>query len=230
MTLKQWLENFTRPLTEFTPEDVRAYTDAYYRANAQLAEDAFTRAFLKMRPLLPVIDEKGEIQFSDGRTGTYATNEDIQEAIAPILQQYGFALHFETSHPSPAIIHVDGVLTHRRGHSRRSSFESPADMTGGKTVAQGRGSILSYGHRYCTVDLLNLITRGIDNDGATVGGFAFDPQSLDTAGRAVMASLLHAITDRGDSLDEQWAAMHPEDRAALTPQAFQFVKRFAHVG
>jgi hypothetical protein len=223
MTLKQWLSSMALPNRENVASEIAALTAAYYQDQAHKAEDAFNKAFLKLQGELPIIDEKGQIEYRDGRTGTYALNEDIQDAILPFLQKHGFTLHFESVDRTS----VDGVLTHKRGHSRRSRFTSDADLTGGKTVAQARGSVLSYGHRYCTIDLLNLVTRGIDNDGASAGfKFAFDPSQLPSAeAKATFKCLMEAALD--DTLDECWKGLDTNERASVGFECLQYVKQLA---
>lgn len=219
MTLAQWL-------ADAKADEIAAMTDAYFRDQAERAKVAFQVAFMGLQADLPIIDEKGQIQYKDGRAGTYALNEDIQQAIAPILRKWGFTLHFETSHPHPNVIAVDGVLTHKRGHQRRSRFESGADTTGGKSVAQGRGSILSYGHRYTTIDLLNLVTRGVDDDGAHRSMFGFDPSSMPTdTAKATFRKLMDAAMDR--TLDECWKGLDTHERASIGVDGLHYIKTLA---
>lgn len=229
VTLKQWLDSYTPADSSIclSSESVREYTEAYFRD--QLAKDraAFDKAFLKLQGVLPTINEKGIIEYRDGRKGTYALNEDIQDAILPLLQAHGFTLHFETYYPDHNAIGIEGVLTHKRGHQRKSRFESGADMTGGKTIAQARGSIVSYGHRYTSVDLLNLVTRGADNDGASAPfNFGFDPKQLSTPeAKATFLKLLNAVLE--DSLDECWQTLDTSDRASVGFECVQYVKTLA---
>jgi hypothetical protein len=221
MTLKQWLDSYS----VLTPELIAAHTAAYYQDQEYKAARAFDAAFLKLQAVLPVIDEQGQIEYRDGRKGSYALNEDIQAAILPILQQHGFTIHFETVHPDPYRIAVTGVLTHKRGHQRRSTFESMADTSGGKSVAQGRGSILSYGHRYTTVDLLNLITRGLDDD-AQILTFGFHPAQLpDPKAKATFKTLMEAALE--DTLDECWGALDMSERASVGYECLGYVKQLA---
>ena len=186
------------------------------------AEAVFTRAFLVMAPLLPIIEEHGVMTYRDGRTGTYALNEDIQLAIGPILWAHGFTLTFTTEYPNASTINVTGILQHVKGHVRMSSFEAPADGSGGKTGPQGRGSIISYGHRYTSRDLLNLVTKGEDTDGAvsepepllpTLPGFAEWFRELEVASR-----------DGMPSLERLWSTAPAEFRPLVTAHAWNALK------
>ena len=141
-------------------------TDYNATLHAAAAARAFQRAFQKLQAALPIIDENGTITFRDGRTWTYATNDLIQETILPICHKYGFTLSFKSKYPTAGTVHVTGYLKHKEGHVATSEYEARVDMTGGKSDAQGRKSVISFGHRTITRDILNLITRGHDNDGA----------------------------------------------------------------
>ena len=206
------------------PEKFAALVSAYHDERKMNAALAFQAAFLKMQPEIPVIDENGSITYRDGRAGTYATNEDIQLAIAPILNRHGFTLTFSTQYPSQYAIRVEGILTHKKGHSRSSFFESQADGSGGKTFAQGRGSIISYGHRYTSVDLLNIVTKGADNDGASGDGLAFvNPDTLPAEARVVFDALAYAA--RHGELDAEWARLSHAQRELIGVSAFEAIKR-----
>jgi hypothetical protein len=119
------------------------------------AEAAFNAAFAVMQTEIPEIEEKGRVT----DRYTYATNEDIQETLRPILGRHGFSLTFRSEYPTPDAIKVIGILMHRDGFSRSSEFVASADTSGSKNAVQALGSTLSYGHRYTTRDLLNITSR-----------------------------------------------------------------------
>ena len=202
-----------------------AIVEAHEQERKRSAEAAFVTAFLKMKPKLPIIDERGHIEYRDGRKGTYALNEDIQLVIEPILLAHGFMLTFETEHPSPNAIRVMGLLTHRKGHTRRSAFEAPADTSGGKTAPQARGSVMSFGHRYCTLDLLNLVTKGADDDGqARTAG-----KVLTAATVAQFPALVHGAAMGYDVLSERWKSIPEEERDSIPVEDWQTLKEIAQL-
>lgn len=133
------------------------------------AKSAFDGAFSRMQSELPEIDERGKILNKDRETvrSTYAKLEDIHAAIKPVLKLHGFAIRHRTEWPEgkPGIIRIVGILSHEQGHSEESCFEAPADKSDYRTDIQSMGSTVSYGRRYTTLDLLNITTRGLDNDG-----------------------------------------------------------------
>ena len=144
-----------------------ALLDVNERVMNRAAKTAFDEAFSRMWPELPEITERGAIKKRDGSVQSrYARYEDIQAAIRPVLAKHGFALRHRTEWPDdrPGVIRIVGILS-GHGHSEESSFEAPADKSDFRSDVQSQGSTISYGKRYTTCDLLNIITRGVDNDG-----------------------------------------------------------------
>lgn len=134
----------------------------YERMQAKRAEAEFAAALADMQPHLPAIAERGKAKVNGEVRYTFALWEDINAAIKPILQQHGFALSFRTDFTDG--ISVTGVLTHRSGHSERTTIKLPADKSGSKNDVQAVASSVSYGKRYTAGALLNLTSHGEDDD------------------------------------------------------------------
>lgn len=136
-------------------------------AVALQAKVAFDEALSDMQTELPIIVERGKIQIGTGKAQGYALWEDINEAIKPILTKHGFALRFVTGQQDGKII-VTGVLS-RGGHREETTMHLPLDVSGSKNAVQAVGSSTSYGKRYTAAALLNLTSRGEDDDGQKGG-------------------------------------------------------------
>jgi hypothetical protein len=118
-----------------------------------------------MQPKLPVISERGKILNKQREVqSTYALWEDINEILKPILHEYGFGLTFKGRKDGPDYVTI-GILTHRMGHSETTEVPLPRDDSGSKNTVQAIGSAKSYGKRYAAFDLLNITTKGQDDDG-----------------------------------------------------------------
>lgn len=142
------------------------------RIMARDARAAYASALAAMAPELPVIAERGGIKDRGGNVqSTYALWEDINDAIKPVLAQHGFALSFRTGRDEGQIS-VTGVLSHREGHSEETTITLPHDSSGSKNAVQAVGSSTSYGKRYTAGLLLNLTSRGEDDDGQRGGSGA----------------------------------------------------------
>lgn len=138
------------------------------RIQARQAETAYSEALAAMQIELPEITERGGIKNSSGKVqSTYALWEDINEAIKPILSKHGFALSFRTD--CSAGVKVTGVLSHKAGHKETTEMLLPADTSGSKNNVQAIASSVSYGKRYTAGALLNLTSRGEDDDGKAAG-------------------------------------------------------------
>lgn len=196
-------------------ERLIAMQERVMRHNAKAAYEA---TFARMQPAIPEIDERGQITVKGTVRSTYAKLEDINAVLKPILADHGFALRHRTEWPAdkPGIIRIVGILSHEQGHSEESSFEAPMDRSDYRTDIQSMGSTVSYGRRYTTLDLLNITTRGLDNDGKATGA-ALPPPPPD---------YLDWLTDMTSKADEgiealrvAWKASKPELRDYATKHA-----------
>lgn len=129
------------------------------------AAQAFSAAFSKMQSELPEIEKKGQIMVKDELRSRYGLFEDINEAVKPILKDYGFAISFRIQQDATTI-KVTGVLRHEQGHFEETDIILPTDSSGSKNAVQAIGSSVSYGKRYTMCALLNITTRGEDDNGA----------------------------------------------------------------
>jgi hypothetical protein len=135
------------------------------RIMAHKARAAFNAAFAQMQGELPIIDEKGQILVNGQLRSRFGKHEDIQEAVKPILAKFGFAINHKNRRLENGRHLIIGVLRHREGHSEEDEFECPPDASGGKNDVQAIGSTREYGRRYTTISLLNIVTKGVDDDG-----------------------------------------------------------------
>lgn len=143
------------------------------------ARAAYTEALASMQQELPVINERGGIKNNAGRVqSTYALWEDINEAIKPALTKYGFALTFRTGEHDGRVT-VTGILSHKDGHREETTMHLPTDTSGSKNAVQAIGSSTSYGKRYTAAALLNLTSRGEDDDGKRGTGELLSPKQLE---------------------------------------------------
>jgi hypothetical protein len=199
------------------------------RVMAHDAKSAFDAAYSRMQPEIPAIDEKGQIKEREGAVRSrYAKLEDIQKAVKPILARYGFALRHRTEWPEKGIIRVVGILTHELGHAEESVFEAPLDKSQFRTDIQSQGSTVSYGRRYTTIDLLNIETRGLDDDGQK-SGRPMPPDGYDEWALALSGEAGKGIK----AVEAMFAAARPEYRTFLTQHdadAYKKIRERARTG
>jgi hypothetical protein len=179
------------------------------------AQAAFNTAFARMQPQIPEIDERGQILVKGQLRSTFAKLEDIHKVIKPILATHGFAIRHRTEWPSDrnGVIRIVGILSHDQGHSEESTFEAPMDRSEYRTDIQSMGSTVSYGRRYTTIDLLNIATRGADDDGKKSGapqtpdGYDDWMLKLSTAANAGLPALETAF-QQGDKKLREYLTQH----------------------
>lgn len=157
------------------------------RMQARNAEAEFSAAMAAMQCDIPSIAERGK---GHGII-RYATFEDINDVIKPIMQKHGFAISFKVEHTG-AGVSVTGILMHRSGHREQTTMLLPSDTSGSKNAVQAVGSSTSYGKRYVMSALLNITTRGEDDDGHA----AVPTANVTPAQVASLASMLERCTPK----------------------------------
>lgn len=130
------------------------------------AKAQYVAAFAAAAMEMPYISKTGAIKNNSGQVQSrYSKWEDIDSVVRPILRRNGLVLSFELSEAAGKALAVCAVLTHVGGHQERSGpMPLPVDSTGAKNAVQGTGSAMSYGKRYATIAMLNIVTQD-DHDG-----------------------------------------------------------------
>lgn len=138
------------------------------RVAAQASQAAFDTALAAMQPEIPAIEERGGIKNNAGKVqSTYALWEDVNEVLKPILARHDFSLTFKVKN-APGLVSVTAILG-GHGHREETTLDLPVDGSGSKNAVQAIGSSTSYGKRYTAGLLLNLTSRGQDDDGKAAG-------------------------------------------------------------
>ncbi|MBU0792052.1 MAG: ERF family protein [Gammaproteobacteria bacterium] len=151
------------------------------------AQAEFNKAMAEMQCDIPSIAERGK----GHGTIKYATLEDINDVMKPIMQRYGFAISFKVVHEGSGVS-VTGILMHRSGHREETTMLLPSDTSGSKNAVQAVGSSTSYGKRYVMSALLNITTRGEDDDGLA----AVPTANVSQPQAAAINALLARCTDK----------------------------------
>jgi len=163
---------------EKLPQVLSAFFDFQLRVQAVDAEREFNADFAAAMMEMPRVAKKGAKKMGDKGTIMYATYEDVDAAIRPIETRHGFARSFSTraNDKGPGSI-MTLHLTHRAGHSRTSERLCRPDPGPGRNDIQAEGSGESYGRRYLTLGVWNIVTVGADDDGDTADPIS-DEQAL----------------------------------------------------
>lgn len=161
---------------------MQALLDMQRQMEDREAVKAFTRDFIALQRVLPVINRDGKIEIreKDPRTGSrehgrvqqatpYSTYPNIMKVCKPLMEDHGFALaSWIEPEPGGQRIVVVSQLDHVEHHHRQSRFPLPAETSGSKNNVQGWGSSQQYGMRYNAIALLNIVSEAPqdrDHDG-----------------------------------------------------------------
>lgn len=180
-------------------EKMERLFEMHSRMQADRAKREFWTAFAEMQSKLPTIGRNGEIKTNGkdekgNKTGKqvkqskYALWEDIDEAARPIYSSHGFSLSFRVAQ-TPERMSTTAVLAHKSGHVEEASIALPIDMSGSKNNVQGWGSALSYGKRYAATAILNIVSRGQDDDGKAAGA----PEKITEEQVIILRDMLIAV-------------------------------------
>jgi len=130
----------------------------------------------------------------------YAALEEIDRIARPIYTRHGFALSFGTEDcPIKDYYRQTCKVSHRAGHSEMRHADLPIDTVGlkgnpNKTGIQGFGSTMTYGQRYITKLVFNIVIGGEDNDG---NGPTLSPTQIEN----IEKKMVEAGTNRAQFLE-----------------------------
>ena len=179
-------------------------------------QEAFTRDLIAMQEELPEINQDGLIVITPKETARsqtkqktpFATFNNIHRVTTPILRKWNFTMWHEVDIGKDGIgILVRSFLKHTGGHQISSVIPLVLDTTGSKNNNQGAGSAVSYGKRYNTIALVNIISKApadADLNGHTAKEIAEQQEEdgeLKTINGSQAKQLLKAVADCGVKLE-----------------------------
>ena len=173
----------TNPLVDVTK--MQALLEMQFKLEEREAERAFNQALARVTRGMPRVAKNGTIELGGKGSIPFARWEDMDSIVRPRLEGEGFTLSFNSApranEGGGAVI--SGTLLHADGHSRTVSIPLPLDSGPGRNNLQAMGSTLSYGKRYCTEMLLNIVREGADDDGKSGGTrYVTEDQALEIEG------------------------------------------------
>lgn len=165
---------------EVDAAQLQAMLDVYDRIVARQAQADFAIAFAELQAELPVISERGEIHDKNGkRVAKYAYFEDIMDQVTPRAAKHGFVISFHPRREGDEQI-VKAEITHVGGVSKSAEVSFPFDAGPMRNAVQARGSSISYAKRYAITALLNITSRGEDDDGSEAGAVVINNERRQT--------------------------------------------------
>lgn len=138
------------------------------RYDKEEARKAFTAALAEFKAEnLEIIKDRNVTYETDKGTTSYnhASLGNIIEISTPILSKHGFSHRWETDQ-GEGNVKVTCVLTHKAGHSERTTLMAGPDSSGGKNSIQAIASSVSYLERYTFLAITGMAVKEQDDDGA----------------------------------------------------------------
>lgn len=138
----------------------------------QEAEEAKKDFYLNFNRLQVEIPKVSKNKRNDHLKASYATLENINDVVMPLLLEYGFSITTSIKEQTESLITVETTLMHVSGHVLKNVLSVPLDGAGAKggankTQVQATGSSISYARRYAMCMIFNVRT-GDDNDGNAI--------------------------------------------------------------
>ena len=138
------------------------------RVEQRRAVQAYNAAMAAAQEEMPAVVKNKENKHTNAR---YADLFAIADECLPVIHKYGFGLSFsECKATEPNCMGISCRASHSGGHAEVYTFNVPIDATGSqgktnKTQTQAYGSTFTYGRRYATCGVFNIIIT--DKDGNT---------------------------------------------------------------
>ncbi len=158
--------------------------------------------------------------WNDQTKSHYAKLGTINQAITPIYSKHGFSLSFGTEAPQQeGCVRVICEVRHRLGYTTHRGMDVPLDSAGikgtvNKTGPHALGSSTSYGRRYLTGLIFNLVELDEDDDGNAAGKKpnANNNPTLTTTQLSALRNALKAQGDRAEgAFCKAWSVFQLED-------------------
>lgn len=180
---------------------LKALLDMKREVVADQAKVEFNQAMFRLQAKLQPMVKKGVVEL--GKSGGYKflRYEDLDAVLRPLKDAEGFNQRFTTKMREGGGAVVICTLTHRGGHSETAEISLPLDAGPGRNTLQQMGSTISYGERYLTEMIFNIVRKGQDDDGK-LGGVKF----ITEAEAAELRALATAVGQQeGSFLDQLFA-------------------------
>jgi hypothetical protein len=190
-----------------TLEEIKEYYRFLREIKADEAKVAFDADFVKLE--FPEIPRLGIIDMGrGGMQRKYARWEDINEKVEPVLRSHGFRLRFDIIEENDTSLSLEAILVHRSGHSIKTRKKLPLDKSGSKNIVQAFGSTQSYAQRYSAIALLNLTSRGEDDDATSSldGDSKLNTDQMDYIFKTVRAITGELNPDDPSPKTDEWIA------------------------
>lgn len=150
------------------------------RVEARRSVQAYNAAMSAAQEEMPAVVKNKQ---NDHTKARYADLFAIADECLPVIHKHGFGLSFsECKATEPNCMGIACRASHRDGHAENYTFNVPIDSAGSqgkvnKTITQAYGSTFTYGRRYATCGVFNIIIT--DKDGNSAGAATISQEQED---------------------------------------------------
>ena len=145
--------------------------DLQERWQAAEAKRQFVEAMADFQSRMPAIPKVREVHRSAEKGGglmyRFANADDITRAIRANEKDCGFSHRFEFEPREGGGCKTTCIITHKGGHSERTTVSIPATKGMNTNAAQDNGIEMQYGMRYSLIGAYGITTGAEDTDGRT---------------------------------------------------------------
>lgn len=153
---------------DLSVEKLQKLMELYEANEKNIAKQRFNADYVAMKPHLPAIIKENK---NSQTSSYYASLDNINKIIDPILAEHGFATSFKIFNQNEKTVSVRAELIHKDGYTDSTEITLNLDTSGlkgnaNKTEIQGTASSITYCKRIALCALLNITT---ENDKDTDG-------------------------------------------------------------
>lgn len=141
---------------------IEKFMDLQMKWEADQARKAFVADMAEFKKNPPEIIKDKQVAFS-GTQYMHATLGAVTEAIVTGLARHGFSHRWDTNQANN-VIEVTCILTHKLGHSERTTLSGAKDDSGKKNQIQQVASTITYLQRYTLLAATGVATKDQSDD------------------------------------------------------------------
>jgi hypothetical protein len=141
---------------------IEKFMDLQMKWEADQARKAFVSDMAEFKKSPPEIVKDKQVAFN-GTSYMHATLGNVTEAIVSGLARCGFSHRWDTEQQGGNIV-VTCILTHKLGHSERTSLSGTKDDSGKKNSIQQMASTITYLQRYTLLAATGVATKDQEDD------------------------------------------------------------------
>jgi len=136
---------------------------------AEWAREQYQAALSAFQADCPIIKKDKVVMNKDGRTERYryAPIDSIIKQVRSLIEKHGFNYRADAEIEGRTV-NATCIVTHKHGHSERSSFSVPIDPEAYMNEAQKYAAALTFAKRYAFCDAFGIFTGDADVDSVVI--------------------------------------------------------------